>query len=259
MTPASHIVYEQPLNERIRNLLRVEFLLRHIDALRDGESEWENRNCCDALLDLLDILQRSDLRSELLKEIERIRSALSGLAENPQVDRKRLTEVLDELDQCRSQLQTRSLPLDRPLADNELLRALRQRHSIAAGSCSFDLPAWHFWLQRDADQRRHDVATWVDSLTPLPRSITLLLRLLRESAATSHEVAANGIYQRSLAGEESCQLLRILLPQDAPCYPDISAGRHRLTIRFMRLGIAGTERAVGHDDEVDFLLSRCTL
>ncbi len=261
MPAMRHTVYEQPLNERMRTLLRVEFLLRQYAALADQSDEWSGRGALAALLDLLDLLTRTDLRSELLKEADRIRAALAPLVSNPMVDTSRLQTVLDELAEASTKLQGRGSPLEQFLRDHELLRAVKQRIHVPAGTCGFDLPVLHHWLQRSAAERQPQWQQWHDQLSDLRHAMELILRLVRESGVTRHEQAVGGFYQQNGTDDDSApvQLLRVLLPTEATLYPDISAGRQRFTIRFMQPVAEGADRPVQSSETVDFLLSRCAL
>ena len=53
------------------------------------------------------------------------------------------------------------------------------------------------------------------------------------------------------------QLLRLTLPSDLPCVPEISANKYALNIRF--IGIAGMDRGTVYDGDFDFELTFCNL
>ena len=66
------VYFEQPLNERMRNLLRLEHLFSLIDNRINNLSDWDCRNILEALLEIVDLLGRSDLKTDLIKELENI-------------------------------------------------------------------------------------------------------------------------------------------------------------------------------------------
>ena len=74
----------------------------------------------------------------------------------------------------------------------------------------------------------------------------------------SEELAEGGFYQRSLDAGSPCQLIRVAIQPDAGYYPEISAGRHRFTVRFMRLD-SPEERPVQTDQDIRFRLSCCVI
>jgi hypothetical protein len=72
------ILYEYPLNERVRTLLRLEDLFERLDFFTAGEHAFQHHVALTTLFDILDIAARADLKSDLLQELERQRQALMG-------------------------------------------------------------------------------------------------------------------------------------------------------------------------------------
>ena len=77
------IAYEQPLNERMRNFLRLDFLYQQAVIHHTRPDPWSTRAAVSALLEILAITQRGDIRSEVLKELERQMTQLSRLQHAP--------------------------------------------------------------------------------------------------------------------------------------------------------------------------------
>lgn len=96
-----------------------------------------------------------------------------------------------------------------------------------------DLPALQNWLALPAEDRRAQLNRWLEDLGALDRSLRLVLMLLRESAAPSHETADNGIFQRALESGTSHQLIRVRVGEGEGLFPEISGGKHRITVRFL--------------------------
>src|SRR3981189_3932945 len=65
------IVYEQPLNERMRTFLRLEFLYTQASYHSESPNPWSSRAAVASLLEILAITARGDSRTEVLKELER--------------------------------------------------------------------------------------------------------------------------------------------------------------------------------------------
>ncbi|MCL5799202.1 MAG: cell division protein ZapD, partial [Gammaproteobacteria bacterium] len=72
--PASdEIVFEHPLGERMRLFLRLEALLLRLHELRQrGGRPLEATLAAQSLLELGELLGRGDVRTEVLKELERL-------------------------------------------------------------------------------------------------------------------------------------------------------------------------------------------
>jgi cell division protein ZapD len=250
------VVYEQPLNERMRAFLRLEFLFRQARHHLAGRTAWETRATLASLIDVLAILNRGDARNEVLKEIERHTAGLQRYESRPGVDRARLGSVLDGLAKLRDGLNNAGKHFTQDLRDCEFLSAIRHRSAIPGGTCQFDLPDFNHWLSRPYKRRRADLDGWLSTFEPLEAAVNELLWLTREASPLQHEVAVDGMYQHNIERNSSCQLLRIALPAQSNLYPETSASPHRFTIRFRTWRTVDTRPELVTQD-VSFLLSRC--
>ena len=252
------VVYEQPLSERIRTFLRLEFLFRRARYLLGHESPWASRLTFEVIIDVLAVLSRADLKKEIIKELERHSATLYALSQNPNVAQERLQVVRNEVQAMLRSLHERETVPGHELRHNELLNAVRQRSSIPAGTCDFDLPAFHYWLEQPGSHRLRDLNEWILTFGPFESSIGLCLRIVRESVAPSREVASGGFYQRNLGSSTPCQLIRVALSREIALYPEISAGKQRFAIRFLRPGGA-TSRPSQTEEDVEFDLLCCVI
>jgi len=251
------IFYEQPLNERVRALLRLELLFQQSDHFLSGHTSWDSRGALSTLIDILEVLNRADLKTEYIKEMERQGCALSRLKKLPGVDSERLDNILQQLESYSDQLLGISGVLGQELRQNELLNAIKQRASIAGGTCDFDLPMLHYWLERCTETRMYDLKTWHQVLRPIRHANDLLIKLIRESASPKQLLASNGFYQQALESGNHYQMMRVGIPPEHDVFPEVSAGRHRLTIRFM--GPSTRQRPQPVQQEIPFLLTLCGL
>ena len=251
-------LYEQPLNERIRTLLRLEHLFLRASHHLPNPNTWSSRATIDALMDIMALMGRSDLKTELIKELERHSATLEGLEKNPRVDAERLHHTLDEIHQTREILYNAETAPGQPLRENELLASVRQRDSIPAGSCAFDLPGYNFWLRHSPERRLHDLTTWLSCFDALRLAVSMCLKLVRESAISTDETAISGFFQRTLDRGTPYQLLRVGISIDANWYPEISAGKHRFSVRFLEQN-SSAKRPIQTEEDVDFQLHCCGL
>ncbi|RME32905.1 MAG: cell division protein ZapD [Gammaproteobacteria bacterium] len=253
------ICYEQPLNERIRTLLRLEFLFTLADHRARGESHWDSRAAVTALLDIVDLLSRTDIKSELGKELERQLGVLGELRDNPVVDSELLDMNLRALEGTLSGLRDGGYSPGATLRADELITSVRQRAAIPGGTCSFDLPAFHQWLMRPAEARRLDLELWSRDLMLLRDGVTLTLDNLRRSANPVQVTASEGFYQETVDQTRPCQLIRVVLPAESPVFPEISGGKHRFTVRFLEMSGPQRQRPQQTGDDVTFQLLRCSM
>ena len=73
----------------------------------------------------------------------------------------------------------------------------------------------------------------------------------------SRHIAYRGVFQLMLTTTKVAQLLRLTMPKDMPCVPEISANKYALNIRF--IGVAGLFRGAVFDRDVEFELMFCNL
>ncbi|MEW5056814.1 MAG: cell division protein ZapD [Cycloclasticus sp.] len=254
---SEQIIYELPLSERIRTFLRLEDLFEQMQHFAQYDGEWQNRAELSCLLDILAISSRMDLRNEITKEIERLTKILVVFLQNPNVDRDKLEQTIEQLNQLNLTLMSSSGRVDQVLGQVDLLKCLAQRNSIPGGSCDFDLPAYHFWLNKPLAERLQYTQSWTADLTPIKQSIRLLLQFIRSSASPNTVIAKSGFYQQSLDSSQPAQLLRVSLERNAAYFAEISGGKHRFSIRFMLP--ADTERPSQTEQNVHFSLHICQL
>ena len=93
----SPVRYEQPLSERMRTFLRLEYLYDQLLFHIERESQWASRAAVTSLLDIIAILGRGDLRSDIIKELERQIDIFDRYQNIPNVDEERLSRVLRNL------------------------------------------------------------------------------------------------------------------------------------------------------------------
>lgn len=251
------IIYEQPLNERVRTFLRLELLFDQVAYHLRGQSAFESRVTINHLIDILSFFNRTELKSEVTKELERHATILSRLEKSPDVDQEQLGHILNKIDPLIDKLHATTGLLGQNLKKNDFLNGLRQRNSIAGGSCSFDLPVYHYWLSRPAEQRIHDLSKWLAEFDTIGTAIHLILNLIRDSARPGKEIALEGVFHKSLDPNLPCQMIRVGMNAEDAFFPEISAGKHRFSVRFLRAGIS--ERATQIQNEVAFELTTCVI
>ncbi len=251
------ITYEQPLNERVRTFLRLEFLFQQTDHALKGTSPWDSRAALASLLDIHNIFVRSDIKTEVIKELERETANLAPLEQLPGIDKQRLSKTLDDMDLLNDKLHLKQGQIGQSLRDNEFISNVKQRSSIPGGTCDFDLPAYHYWLQQDPAQRMADMRGWMAEFDTIRSAIELILRQIRESAITDNQIAENGFYQQNLDAGTPFQLIRVSLPIEAGLFAEISGGKHRFSIRFMTMQMKERPTQTNHD--VEFSLACCAL
>lgn len=250
------IIYDYPLNERVRTLLRLEDLYAKVHYFASQPHQLEHHAALLTLFEIVEVACRADLKSDLLQELERQRQTLEALRNNPAISEEALNEVLGDIDNVAGRLHSLSGKVGQHLRENEWLMSIKQRTTIPGGVCEFDLPSYHFWLNQDESLRRQDLLAWLKPTLPIRDGLGIVLRMLRDSGKSSRHTAKQGAFQQMLSGRVA-QMLRITVARNLPCFPEISANKYAINIRFTALG--GAQKPRGCETDVEFDLTLCNL
>jgi len=254
MANDGQVLYEYPFSERIRTLLRLEDLFDKLLYFCEQQHSYCHHTALLTLFEILEVTSRADLKSDLLQELERHRQTLQALRNNPQVSEAALSTVLGEIEHAQQHLNATTGKAGQHIRDNEWLMSIRSRANIPGGTCEFDLPSYHAWLTRDADSRSRDLQAWVQPMMQFHAALAIVLKLLRETAHQSQQVAAQGAFQQMLQGR-TYALLQVRVAGELNAIPEISANKYMLWIRFTAQDRDLKPRSF--DGDVPFELSLC--
>lgn len=248
------VLYEYPFNESIRTMLRLEHLFDRLGALVSRDAALDHHFALATLFEILDVASRADLKSDLLKELDKHKAQFNGYRGSPGIDEARLDEAVARIDGAFQRLNAVSGKTGAALTSNDWLMSIRSRISIPGGTCEFDLPAYYHWQQLAPARRRKDIMHWAQSLMPLAEALQVLLGLLRDSG-TPHKVAATaGQFQQSLPAGRVYQLLRMRLDPALGLIPEISGHRLMVSIRLMRQDDEGRLKLAAEDASFELTL-----
>lgn len=256
-TMQDYTVYEHPLSERIRVMLRLEHLFRQAAYFIEQDSIWCSRIFVMTMLDILDLFSRGDMRTELLKELERSTDNLGNLMSYPDIDHDRLGSILRALEHLIDNIHAMTSAPGSELKNDELLGMIRQRSTIPGGTCDFDLPRYNLWLHSNYQHRLQDHKRWYSSLDPIRQTIELLLKMIRGSTEFLEEQASGGNYTKQLEKSLPYQMVRVRLPESATYFAEISGSKHRFSIRFLQPTDSGKSELLPQD--INFQLALCRL
>jgi cell division protein ZapD len=252
------ILYEQAANELLRVCLRLEHCHEQLDYYLNNPSQWDSRQALTAIIDMLQVLDRPDLKSKLTGECSRLCDTLNKVRQTAGVDEAKLQIIVAELQESLTYLNHLSGKFIGSLRENYFIEHIRQ---LMQGSlCPVDTPTYHYWLSLHAENRIEYLNAWRAHFAPVYRIIKLILRLIRHSQTAKSVSAQDGFFQHSLESKQqiSWQLIRVDIPKKYSCYPEISIGKHRLCIRFLSL-IDFQEKPGIFSEPMQFELTTCLL
>ncbi len=249
------VLYEYPFNESMRTMLRLEHLFDRLGQLLPRDAAVDHHFALVTLFEIMDVAARADLKSDVLKELERHKAQLMAYRSNPQVSQEALDGVVSRIDSAFSGLNQQPGKAGQSLAGHEWLMSVRSRIGIPGGTCEFDLPAYYAWQQHPPTRRRADLLAWVDTLAPLAEALHTLLHFVRDSGVPHKVVCSAGQFQQSLPPGRSYQLLRLRMDNSGELVPEITGHRLMVTVRMMRVDADGRLRSAPVDQP--FELSLC--
>ena len=251
------IIYEQPLNEVIRACMRLEFLFKQLDYQLQDFSELGTRHVIETIVHLLQLLDRPDLKSKLSKELVHLHGNLMRFDDMPDIDSDKLRQITEQLKQAAHHLIESNGKIGQRLRDVELLNHLRLQFANPAGGLCFDIPLNHYWLRQPKATREKTIQQWLAEFTEIRKTVDLVLELFRKNAQLVKKDATNGFYQELLDPNANLRMIRIGVTEDTAAYPEISIGRHFLSVRFFTPDIEKRPLQFPHD--LSFWIAYCSI
>ena len=99
----------------------------------------------------------------------------------------------------------------------------------------------------------------METFQPLQEISEAILQLTRDSTPLQSATAESGFYLQPLNPNAPCHLVRIALPSETSLYPEFSAGKHRLTIRFLSPSYFGPGKSTQTQGSISFQLACCKI
>jgi cell division protein ZapD len=249
------VLYEYPFNESIRTMLRLEHLFDRLGQLMARETPVDHHYALATIFEIMDVASRADLKSDLLKDLEKQKIQLNAYRGNPSISEQSLDKVMGRVDHAFAGLNALPGKAGHSLTTNEWLMSIRSRINIPGGTCEFDLPAYYAWQKLEPAKRRADLLQWTSTLMPLAEALSVLLGLLRDSGVPHKVVASSGQYQQSLPVGRVFHLMRVRLANAEGLVPEISGHRLMVMVRLMRQEVDGRLRP--SDSDTSFELTLC--
>ncbi|RLA07715.1 MAG: cell division protein ZapD [Gammaproteobacteria bacterium] len=225
----SDIVFEQPLSERIRNLLRLDLLFSKIDYYGKNNNEFDIHSAVSAIFDVMNILSRGDLRSEIIKELEKQITLNDTNNEDNKTNKNFAKHAI-----LKQKLLSQHGQIGNHIRRNEFLNNIKQRGLLGGCANSFDLTGYHHWLNLSFDEKNRDILNWMEPFSNIRQAIIAVLGVVRKKAKFKKIIAKDGYYQQAITGKEELQLIMIKISQDIGIYPEISASKRTFSIRFFK-------------------------
>ena len=248
-------IYELPLNERLRTFMRIEFLYSRLKYFSSNlDDNWQTRTVIHTLLEIYSILSRTDVRREVLADLNRYIMQMQRFQSAPDADNNMVNDVLEDLDSIKDQVVDVGTDYLLKLREDEFIASLLHRHTLPGGKAEFDMPKYKFFLESHKKNAVDQINSWIDVIRPICEGIDKLMWIIRESNEPIATVAVGGQYNHQIERRTQISLVRIIT-NDTNVYPEISGGRHLIAVRFFNQNKDG--EYVQFEDNVEFKISLC--
>jgi len=248
-------IYELPLNERLRTFMRIEFLYSRLKYFSSNlDDNWQTRTVIHTLLEIYSILSRTDVRREVLADLDRYIIQMQRFQSAPDADNNMVNDVLEDLDSIKNQVVGIGTDYLLKLREDEFIASLLHRHTLPGGKAEFDMPKYKFFLESDKKNVTAQINSWIGIIRPICEGIDKLMWIIRESNEPIATVAVGGQYNHQIERRTQISLVRIIT-NDANVYPEISGGRHLIAVRFFNQNKDGIY--LQFEDNVEFKISLC--
>ncbi|MEJ7138673.1 cell division protein ZapD [Amphibiibacter pelophylacis] len=252
------IIYEYPLNESVRTLLRLEHLFDRLSRCVVRDESVDHHLALITLFEVLEVVARAELKAELMRDLDRARSQFSAYRDQPGISQTALDDLLERLTQAFNGLNALPGKIGAGLQQNDFLTNLRSRIAVPGGTCEFDLPAYYRWQNHPPEVRRKDLRAWIGPLLPVARTVQLLLSIIRDTGAPQSVVAVKGQYQQNMPQGKSFTLIRIRVDDQWDIVPEITGHRLLMSVRWMQTEGTGVGKPRVSQQDYPFELTLCT-
>ena len=255
---SKNILYEFPLRDATRLFLRLEVLEQQLKHARGYRGTDRNRAAAHAILSALDLVFREDLRAHLLQQIYHLQRNYEILRAREDIRQDSLKAILAELEEFREQLGQLKSSEVRTLRFDPLISALRQRDSLNNAAMAVDLPVYQWWLNANPERCREDIKRWTATFQPLMDANRKFLDLLRQRGEYRDCEASQGGFTASITLGNELWMVRIAVPADTPCFPQVSgtSDSGKIHVRFFKAPY-GKDASEPYREEFPFKLAVC--
>ncbi len=217
--------FKVPTNFLSRSALRIEHLIAILKQASQAKDALIHRCAIKSLVDLMDIIEKPELKSRFLKEFIRVEYLLE---KSHSVIEPRLVESLRHQIQYLNQF---GGTFSQDLAQDPFLKDIKQIFQPGSKDCEFSSPQLQLWIDNPPDQRQKSFSNWYESLNDLEQAVSLYFDLLYATGFEDQIIAEDGYCHYSLSSKSHCHLLILTIHSTQKILPKIQLGHHGISLR----------------------------
>ena len=223
------IKYEFPLNERVRKFLRIEEIFEKMEAQISTGKKFSDYNCFDTYFDVMASASRTDLKVELIQEIEKQRLKIKN-----KIKTKKNLIINSDLKRIRITLEKSKISTGFNFGGDKFLHELKTRADSPTGILTADFPEFQYWLKTTQPRdRKNYFKEKLSHFAPIKVAIKKLMNHLRDNVKTQAIKTESGTIQYKLNPLFRNDLVIITLPSASKYFPNISSNKYAVNIHFV--------------------------
>jgi cell division FtsZ-interacting protein ZapD len=254
-----YILYEKPLNETMRLLLRLDALFTRYEALKAGKYAITLDEQLGILMRLIAVTDRADLKSKLTQLVHQLIHRLQQWQKHKEANQEPITEALKQSQECLTYFDQTRDKIGHHLREQFFIKQLLPQFNHPGGLTDFTLPIYALWQRQIFEQKCHDIHDWMKEFQTLQTCIELLLKFIRQNSDCQTVWVANGFYQQPMDAKKNIQLFQVKVPTAFNVYPNVSVGRHHVSIHFHHVPQAGFDMSEPYPKPFECQLCFCDL
>ena len=225
------IRYEFPLNEKTRKFLRLEEIFLKADMQLRSRIKSTGYDLFETLFNLMAAASRSDLKVELIQEIERQRGRTTKLPKT-----KKNIILLSDLNKLRGMLEKSTIKPGFYFGADKFLQEIKSRSDSPFGILSTDFPEMQLWLQTQTpESRRFFFKEKFGPFAPIKKTVIYLNNILRKNAVMETQATKFDRYEVRLDSTKKNDLVVVELLNSSALIPTLSSNKYAININFNSL------------------------
>jgi cell division protein ZapD len=251
------VIFEFPLNERIRRLLRIEEIFKKLEHQLKNTRDYFEFGCFNSLFDIAQLVSRSDLKIDFLQELERQEKKQSALLDHRALKDNQLylKKIIPLVQVTRKKLENLDVKPGFNFNNNFFLEEVKKRISSQGGFLDVDFPNFHNWTsQKTRKSKLEDFKSWVQPLEVFKEAASIILSILRNQCHVEMIKAKEGKHQQIIDPLKTFDLIRLELEKNLNIFPEISANKYTVNVFFSQLDEEFKKKEIKLNHEFKFSL-----
>lgn len=203
--------YAFPLNKRGRLFLKLDNLIEEIAVAQLGKDHFSLKYVLQAVMNILLLLERVDIKMEITKELERL--------------------GLERAEIAQFELFSHKGKFGESIRSKPLFSQLQKRLVQPGGLGTFDMPLLHTWLHLSSETQQAQLQGLLLEIKALEQALSALFDLYSKKEVIEKVETQNGFV--TLNPDVHCSILKILMSEKYKKFiPEVSSSSRAVILKF---------------------------